>query len=194
MNAKIQSTVLVALSMLGAAPAFAQNAVVLSRFLADPIKEGWPMKFVRIRDEGTEISAQYLVPTSDPNDADEQLSFSVDRIASVDVSMEWLTSGRGSQMGVKHRDIGTYFSAPNIPILTQWPQPGSIGLRVYAFVRDRPDSKEGWEITVDWNMYQQKRVKGRPAGREATRKDLELAVAMILKFIENGKRQGWPSG
>jgi hypothetical protein len=192
MNAKIQSTVLVALSILGATTAFSQNAVVLSRFLADPIKEGWPIRFVQVGDEKNEMSAKYFATTPDPNDADEQLFFSVHKSPDIDRSIETLLSGRSSQMGVKHRDIGPYFSAPDIPILTQWPHPGSIGLVVKAFVRDRPDSKAGWEITVDWNMYQQKRVKGRPAGREATRKDLELAVAMILKFIENGKRQGWP--
>jgi hypothetical protein len=174
--------------------ALAFSASDISRFLGVPEKEGWPIRLVDIIHRKNGMSAFYHVPISSGDGTDEQLSFRVVRLTDLENSMDWLTSGRGSSMGVKHRDIGTYFSAPEIPILTQWPQPGSIGLVVNAFVRDRPDSKEGWQIMVNWNMYQQKRVNGRPAGREATRKDLELAVAMILKFIENGKKQGSPSG
>jgi hypothetical protein len=78
-------------------------------------------------------------------------------------------------------------------LLTRWNERSpQVGLVLDAFIKAKSSDPDGFQIRLDWNMYDAKRVGGRPTGRTATYQDLQIAASIVKSFIRNAKKARWP--
>jgi hypothetical protein len=140
------------------------------------------------------LVAVYMADRPADGSHPEQLAVSVRKVKNIQRAMELSTDSRyRNALGQAAKDYSSEFSATEWKLVSNW-TPGHEGysLKLTAYLPVTSASTDGWVISVLWTSTNGKLVKGKPDGRRLTKDDLAVAAKLIEKFIQNGRKEGWP--
>lgn len=170
-------------------------AADLAKFLPSPSSIGLRMD---LDSDMLSLPGRLLARFSGVTPADgsdpEQISFSAYRVNDIQRIMSASTDRLNTNSaGQTAKDYSTAFATNGWKLVSFWtPESTSYSFRLNAYLPVGPGTSDGWFISVLWTTTNGKRVKGKPDGRRLTKDDLAVAAKLIEKFIQNGRKEGWP--
>lgn len=172
-------------------------AADLAKFLPKASEVGLKMSLdpERVSALPERLVAVYMAKRPADGSHPEQVSVSVHKVKNIRRAMDLSTDPRYSNsVGQTAKDYSTAFAAKGWKLVSLWtPERGGYSFRLTAYLPVGSGSSEGWFISALWTSTNGKRVKGKPDGRKLTKEDLAVAAKLIEKFIQNGRKEGWPN-
>ena len=197
---KKQHTVLARMLTISACLLVLSNgafATDLSRFLPNPSDVGLRMSLnpERVDTLPERLVAVYMANRPADGLHPEQVSVSVHKVQNIRRAMNLSTDPRyPNAIGQVAKDYSSEFYAKDWKLVSNWtPENGGFSLKLTAYLPSGPALSDGWVISALWTSTNGKRVKGKPDGRKLTKDDLAVAAKLIEKFIQNGRKEGWPN-
>lgn len=172
-------------------------AADLAKFLPSPTSIGL---YMDLDSEGLSslpgnLFARFSGVTPADRSHPEQIAFSAYRVNDIQRIMSASTDPRyANSVGQTAKDYSRAFAANGWKLVSFWtPEQTSYSFRLTAYLPVGPGTSDGWVISALWTSTNGKRVKGKPDGRKLTKEDLAVAAKLIEKFIQNGRKEGWPN-
>ncbi len=172
-------------------------AADLAKFLPNPSSIGLRMDLdsERLSSLPGKLFARFTGITPADGSHPERITFSAYRVNDIQRIMSASTDRRNANsVGQTAKDYSTAFATNGWKLVSFWtPESTSYSFRLTAYLPVSPGTSDGWVISALWTSTNGKRVKGKPDGRKLTKEDLAVAAKLIEKFIQNGRKEGWPN-